>query len=89
MPTSHVAGTALVEDASGAAVGAGVALVALFASPGHLVEHMVGVARASSESSEADTAAMEVEEEKAADCSGDTTSSGRGTLLTWMALATG
>ena len=81
MLTSHIAGIALVEDAGGAAVEVGVVLVSLFSSPGHSVEHMVGVARASSESSEADTAAMKVEVEKAADRVGDTAISGRGTLL--------
>ena len=89
MLTSHIAGIALVEDAGGAAVEVGVVLVSLFSSPGHSVEHMVGVARARSQSSEADTTAMEVEEEKVVDRTGDTTSSGRGTLLTWMALAMG
>lgn len=50
----------MVEDANGVAVGVDVALVEPLFSPGHLVEHLVGMSRVGPVSSEADTAAMEV-----------------------------
>ena len=55
--------TPSVKHLPGAAVGERTVLAALVSPPGHSVEHMVGMARASSEASETDTTAMQVEVE--------------------------